>query len=40
MAYCEEYKLPEHNTVPNIAISKVEGCEYLTCFEIMHLQSK
>ena len=39
MAYCEHCKLPAHNTVLNTAIGKVEGCDNLTCFEIMHLQS-
>ena len=37
--YCEHCNLPAHNTVSNAAISKVEGCDNLTCFESMHLQS-
>ena len=38
VAYCEQCKLPAHNTVSNIEIGKVEGCKNLTCFEIMNLQ--
>ena len=39
LAYYEQFKLPEQNTVSNTAISKVEGCKNLTFFEIIHLQS-
>ena len=39
MVYFDHRKLTAHNTVPNTEIGKVGGCENLTCFEIMHLQS-
>ena len=39
VAYCDQFKLPAQNSVPNAAITKVEGCENLIFFEIMHLQS-
>ena len=32
MDYCEQYKLPEQNTVSNKVMSKVEGFENHTCF--------
>ena len=37
--YCEQCKLPAHNTLSNTEIRKLEGDENHTCFEIMHLQS-
>ena len=40
MAYCEKCKLTEQNIVSNPEITKVEGCDNLTYFEIMHLQLK
>ena len=39
MAYCDQCTLPSHSTMTNTSIRKVEDCEYLTCFEIIHMQS-